>query len=54
MKWIWSEISPESVDLEMPQWHRDVLDERNQALQRGHEQALDWDEAKKQIDRVIQ
>lgn len=50
---VWSEISLEPDKIEVPQWHRDILDERERALQAGQEQVLDWDEAKKQIDRTI-
>lgn len=50
---VWAEISSEPEKIEPPQWHRDILDERDRALQQGREQVLDWDEAKKQIERAI-
>lgn len=53
METIWSEISAKPEEIEVPQWHKDILDERDQALRGGHEQILDWDEAKKEIDRAI-
>jgi phosphoribosylanthranilate isomerase len=53
METVWAEISAEPAKVEVPQWHKTLLDEREQAFQRGQEQVLDWDEAKKQIERTI-
>jgi hypothetical protein len=39
--------------VEVPQWHKDILDQREFALQEGRATVLEWDEAKKQIDQAI-
>ena len=50
---VWAEISGEPGHIEVPQWHKDILDERDLALQEGHATVLEWDEARKQIDQAI-
>jgi putative addiction module component (TIGR02574 family) len=50
---VWSEISSEPEKIEVPQWHKDILDERDQALRMGREQVIDWEEAKKQIEHRV-
>lgn len=50
---VWSEISSEPEKIEVPEWHKAILDERDQAFQQGREEVLDWEEAKKQIERAI-
>ena len=46
---VWAEISPEADELEIPQWHKDLLDDRELALREGRTEVLDWDDAKRQI-----
>jgi hypothetical protein len=48
---VWSEISSEPENIEVPQWHKDILDEREEALNSGQEEVIDWAEAKAQILR---
>ena len=50
---VWAEISTDPSQVEVPQWHKDVLDQRDLALQEGRAVVLEWDEAKKQIDQAI-
>ncbi len=50
---VWAEISTDPIQVEVPQWHKDILDERDVALQEGRTVVLEWDEAKKQIDQAI-
>lgn len=50
---VWAEISPESDELEVPQWHKDLLDERRDALERGEIRVIDWEDAKKEIEASI-
>ena len=49
---VWSEISSDPEQVEVPQWHKDILDEREQALKDGRAKILDWEDAKKQIDQA--
>lgn len=46
---VWAEISPEPDELDVPQWHKDLLDDRELALREGRTEVLDWEDAKRQI-----
>ena len=50
---VWAELSLEPDSIEVPQWPKDILDERDQAVQAGRDPILEWPEAKKQIERTI-
>jgi hypothetical protein len=43
---------PEHRD-EVPQWHKDILDERHRAFEEGQIKAIDREEAKRQIEMAI-
>lgn len=49
---VWSEIAADPGHVEVPQWHKDILDERDLALEEGRATILDWDEAKRQIEQA--
>jgi putative addiction module component (TIGR02574 family) len=50
---VWSEIASDPDQVEVPQWHKDLLDERQRAFEEGRIKAIDWEEAKKQIEKAI-
>lgn len=50
---VWSEIAAEPGQIEVPQWHKDILDERDLALKDGRAAVLEWGEAKSQIEQAI-
>ena len=50
---VWSEISSNPDQVEVPQWHKDILDERQQAVEEGRVKILDWEEAKRQIEKAV-
>jgi len=54
MEAIWDDISGEEQNLEVPQWHKEVLDERERLLADGKAQFVDWEDAKRQIDEATQ
>ena len=54
MEAIWDDISREEQDLEVPQWHKEMLDERERLLAEGKAQFMDWEEARRQIDEATQ
>ena len=54
MEAIWDDISGEEQNLEVPQWHKEVLDERERLLVEGKAQFVDWEDAKRQIDEATQ
>ena len=49
---VWSEIAADPGQVEVPPWHKDILDERDLALHEGRATVLEWDEAKRQIERA--
>lgn len=50
---VWSEIASDPDQVEVPQWHKEILDERQRAFEEGRDKAIDWDEAKRQIEKAI-
>lgn len=54
MEAIWDDISREEANLEVPQWHKDLLDERERLIAEGKPQFIDWEDAKKQINEAIE
>jgi len=54
MEAIWEDISREEQSLEVPQWHKEMLDERERLLSEGKAQFVDWEDAKRQIDEAIE
>ncbi len=53
MEVLWDGIAPLEAELEVPQWHKDLLDEREQLIQEGKAEFIDWEIAKKQIRDVV-
>ena len=50
---VWSEISSNPDQVEVPQWHKDILDERQRAVEEGRVKILDWEEARRQIEKAV-
>jgi hypothetical protein len=51
---IWDDISREEEKLDVPHWHKDVLDERERLIREGKAKFIDWDEAKGQIKEATE
>ena len=50
---LWVDLSQKPDEIPSPGWHGDVLQEREQRVQEGKEQFIDWEVAKKQLrDRL--
>ncbi|PYJ05371.1 MAG: acyl-protein synthetase [Verrucomicrobia bacterium] len=54
MEAIWDDISREEENLDVPQWHKDTLDERERLIAEGQAQFVDWEEAKRQIKEATE
>jgi hypothetical protein len=54
MEAIWDDISREEQELDLPQWHKDALDERERMVAEGKAHFIDWEEAKKQIKKATE
>jgi len=40
------------VDEEIPDWHKEILQERSDKLERGEEKQYDWDEVKDKLKNL--
>jgi putative addiction module component (TIGR02574 family) len=54
METLWDDIARHGDDLEMPQWQKDLLDERERLITEGKAEFVDWDKAKEQIAKAAQ
>ena len=54
MEMLWSELCRDEGDVEVPQWHKDLLDEREKLVASGQAAFIPWEEAKKQIRQAVQ
>jgi putative addiction module component (TIGR02574 family) len=50
---VWAELASDPDTVEVPQWHKDILDERQNLLEQGSSQVFDWELAKKQINQRV-
>jgi hypothetical protein len=53
MELLWADLSQKLPEEIIPDWHKDVLEERAHGLAAGSERVLDWEEAKRQLRREI-
>lgn len=53
MEALWDGIAPQEAALEVSQWHKDLLDDRERLIQEGKAKFIDWDTAKQQIKDSI-
>jgi hypothetical protein len=49
MEALWNDLCQHEEDVPVPQWHRDLLDERERLIEQGSAQFADWETAKKRI-----
>ena len=49
MEELWKVMSRTPEEVEPPDWHRQVLEERERALANGEIEYMDWEEAKADI-----
>lgn len=54
MEALWDDISRTEAAPDVPQWHKDVLDEREQLITEGKARFIDWEDAKEQIRQAVQ
>jgi len=51
MEALWDDLSRNAPSLASPQWHGQVLAEREAALERGEDSFEDWQQARERIDK---
>ena len=49
MEELWDDLRTRASGVPVPQWHKDLLDERERLIENGEAQFDDWDAAKKRI-----
>ena len=49
MEELWSDLSHNQSQIPVPQWHKDILNEREKLLKEGKAIFIDWETAKKRI-----
>lgn len=49
MEAIWEDLSGDPAQVEIPDWHREILDERAAMVLEGKAKFLDWDSVKQQL-----
>jgi putative addiction module component (TIGR02574 family) len=50
MEALWDGIAQQESQLDMPQWHKDLIDEREALVQSGKARFIDWETAKQEIN----
>ena len=53
MEILWADLARRAPDEVIPEWHADVLAEREKRLASGQETVMDWEEAKDTLRREI-
>lgn len=53
MELLWEDLSRTPGAIESPDWHKDVLDERQQRIAEGKTRYTDWETAKAEIRRKV-
>ncbi len=49
MEALWDELRERAEQVPVPEWHKQLLDERRKAVEAGTEELLDWDSVKNQL-----
>lgn len=49
MERLWAELSRRTEDIPSPEWHGDVLEEREAAIRKGQTAFIEWDDAKQRL-----
>ena len=53
MEAIWSDLTRDEAQGEVPRWHQEILDEREILVAEGMATFLDWEEAKIEINEAV-
>jgi len=53
MEAVWDDLARRD-EVEVPEWHKDLLDERERLVESGEAKFVDWEEAKDRIRGRIQ
>jgi len=53
MELLWDDLCQTETDIPSPQWHENVLMERENLIRDGKDEFIDWDQAKKEMKTQI-
>jgi hypothetical protein len=53
MEALWTDLSRKAPEQAAPEWHAEILLERERRLTAGEEEVLDWEEAKRRLRQEI-
>lgn len=53
METLWADLSRNAETLESPEWHREVLEERESRIASGEARFSEWEEAKADIRKQV-
>ena len=53
MEMLWQDLSRNADALESPEWHREVLEERERHIASGEARFTDWEQAKADIRKRV-
>ncbi|HEY2930405.1 MAG TPA: addiction module protein [Acidobacteriota bacterium] len=53
MEALWDELCSREEEIPVPDWHKAVLDEREQQIKEGKATFIDWETAKQRIGKRI-
>jgi putative addiction module component (TIGR02574 family) len=51
MEVLWEDLRSQVQEEPVPDWHKELLDNRRKAVEAGHEKVLDWDQVKDSIGK---
>ena len=54
MEAIWTDLSSEESAVEVPPWHKELLDQRERLVAEGKAHFIDWEVAKRQIQEATE
>ena len=54
MEELWQDLSATASEVLSPEWHGEVLAERERLIESGEETFIDWETAKKQLREELQ
>ncbi|MBD3375184.1 addiction module antitoxin RelB [candidate division KSB1 bacterium] len=52
MESLWEDLCINADSLTSPEWHRDILEEREKTIMNGDDEFIDWEKAKKDIRNI--
>ena len=54
MELLWHDLSSQPENVEVPEWHREILQERERALASGETAFIDFEDAVKELQQRIE